>query len=60
MGDVNGDGQVNITDATLLTSYLMNNGGSTIVEANADMNQDGDLNITDLTLLVAHLLNATD
>ena len=58
-GDVNGDGQVNITDATLLTSYLMNNGG-TIVEANADMNQDGDLNITDLTLLVAHLLNSTD
>ena len=60
LGDVNGDGQVNITDATLLTSYLMNNGGSTIVEANADMNHDGDLNITDLTLLISQLLNATD
>lgn len=57
-GDVNGDGQVNITDVTTLTNYLMGNTSLTIIEANADMNQDGGLNITDLTMLINMILSS--
>ena len=56
-GDVNGDGQVNITDATALIMALLNENFSNIIEANADMNGDGFINITDATVLIAQLLN---
>ena len=57
-GDVTGDGQVNITDVTTLTNYLMGNTSLSIVEANADLNQDGGLNITDLTMLINLIINS--
>ena len=56
-GDVNGDGVVNITDATALIAALLNENYSNIIEANADMNGDGSINITDATVLIALLLN---
>ena len=57
MGDVNGDGIINISDATALTNHLLGSTVSPFVEANADMVQDGILNITDLTNLINYLLN---
>lgn len=52
-GDANGDGTVNITDATCIISRLSNGvNPPNYVESNADMNGDGTVNITDVTLLV--------
>ena len=53
-GDVNGDGKVNISDVTLLISYLMSDSGN-IDRYAADMNGDTDINITDCTKLINYL-----
>jgi len=58
-GDVNGDGEVNVTDVTLLISHVM--GGSAYIDMeNADVNRDGDINITDITMLIAHVMGTLD
>ena len=54
-GDVNGDGLVNITDATLLINYLLNDSQDELTPA-ADVNGDGLFNITDATELINRLL----
>ncbi|MBO5968473.1 MAG: N-acetylmuramoyl-L-alanine amidase [Clostridia bacterium] len=46
-GDVNGDGQVNISDTTALLDYL--SGGGFV--PNPDVNRDGQVNISDVTEL---------
>ena len=55
-GDVNGDGQVNITDVTLLISAVLSSDYSAIIEQAADMNGDGAVNITDVTLLISNVM----
>lgn len=55
LGDVNHDGFVNVTDATLLNNMLLN--GVTDIPVEADMNQDEVINITDLTELINYLIN---
>ena len=52
LGDVNGDGTVNITDVTTLISCVMSENTSNIVVEAADMNGDGNINITDVTMLI--------
>ena len=59
MGDVNGDGLLNITDVTLLTSHLMGGVVDLFHEEVADINQDGVLNVTDLTLLIGIIIAQT-
>ena len=54
-GDVNGDSNVNVTDATTLIHQLLTGATS---PASADCNQDGLVNITDVTALVELILNA--
>ena len=58
LGDVNGDGLVNITDVTMLISYVLNSGSVDIVTEAADMNDDGSINITDVTMLINQVLNS--
>ena len=58
-GDVNGDGQVNPTDATVLINALLNEDLSSINTANADMDSDGTINVTDAIQLINYLLNGT-
>lgn len=59
LGDVNGDGVVNVSDATALINYLVNEGAAApIVFDNADMNGDGLLNVSDATNLINQLLNS--
>ena len=58
VGDVNGDGVVNITDVTMLISYTMT-GTGTIIEQAADINGDGQINITDVTLLISMVMNGS-
>lgn len=55
-GDVDGNGLVNVTDATVLINALLNENFSGINEANADVDGNGALNVTDATLLIGFLL----
>jgi surface protein len=52
-GDVDGDGNINITDVTVLIDCLLS--GMTPPAA-ADCDQDGNVNITDVTVLIDYLL----
>ena len=54
-GDVNGDGNVDISDVTALTDQLLV--GGTISNPAADCNQDGDVDIADVTALIDYLLS---
>ena len=56
-GDVNGDGNVSITDVTALIDLLL--GSESISNQAADCNQDGDISITDVTALIDFLLSGT-
>lgn len=56
-GDVNGDGNVSITDVTALIDLLL--GSDSISNQAADCNQDGDISITDVTALIDFLLSGT-
>ena len=52
LGDVNGDGLVNITDVVLLVDYVLGINDPSFIKANADINADDSINILDATLLV--------
>lgn len=52
-GDVNGDGDVTISDVTALIDILLNGGTSA---GNADVNNDGQVTIADVTVLIDYLL----
>ena len=56
-GDVNGDGQRNISDVTAVISAVLNEDFSGINAANADMTGDGMVNISDVTMMIGCLLN---
>ncbi len=58
-GDVNDDGQVNISDVTALINYLLSGNADGVNVANADCNQDTLINISDVTALINRLLTGT-
>ena len=53
IGDINGDGEINLIDVVLLVSNILDD----TVNENGDMNQDGSLNVLDVVLLVDIILN---
>ncbi|MBO4803804.1 MAG: C10 family peptidase [Muribaculaceae bacterium] len=57
IGDVNGNGSIDISDATLLIDYLLNGDSTGINMENADCNQNGVVDISDVTTLINYLLN---
>ena len=57
LGDVNGDGAVNVADVTSLISYVLNGCTATFHTENAHMNDDGVLNVADVTALISYILN---
>lgn len=59
-GDVNGDGQVNITDVTVLIDYLLSGNSSSVSMLGSDVNLDGQVNIADVTALIDELLNSNN
>ena len=60
LGDVNKDGNVNISDVTMLIDYLLGSVAEDGFDANAaDVNQDSSINISDVTSLIDMLLNGT-
>lgn len=62
LGDVNGDGFVNVTDVTLLVNHILGNDNDTdnFIDENADINVDGDINVTDVTELVNIILSGVN
>ena len=54
LGDVNGDGEVDIADVTMLISIVLKK--SPVDLAVADMNNDGSINISDVTALIDYVL----
>lgn len=59
-GDVTGDEKINIGDATLLISIIINDAYNELDEfqmAAADFNGDGEVNITDAVLITNDILN---
>ncbi|MBO4803202.1 MAG: leucine-rich repeat protein, partial [Muribaculaceae bacterium] len=56
-GDVNGDGSVDITDATMLINYLLSGNSTGMNLTAADVNDDGLVDITDATTLINYLLS---
>ena len=57
VGDVNGDDEVNITDVTLIASYILGNQVESFDETVADMNDDGKIDIADVTSIINTILN---
>ncbi len=56
LGDINGDGELDLLDSTILERHLAQfNGYETIDESVADVNQDGEVNLFDSTILERHL-----
>ena len=56
-GDVNSDGEVNISDVTVLIDYLLNPDDAHIDRIAADVNTDGEINISDVTGIIDILLS---
>lgn len=56
VGDVNQDGEVNITDVVCLVNYLLTGDGTGIDLVAADVNCDGEINITDAVTLLNLIL----
>ncbi|MBR2146701.1 MAG: dockerin type I repeat-containing protein, partial [Muribaculaceae bacterium] len=54
VGDVNGDGEVNTVDITILYNYLLN--GTTENMINGDQSGDGSITTVDITVIYNVLL----
>ena len=55
-GDVNGDGEVNITDVSAIIDVILA-GDDADKEFNADVNGDGEVNISDISALIDIILS---
>ena len=60
MGDVNGDGTVNITDVILTVNHILGNTPDKFDKVAADMNGDDAINISDITQMIQAILETTD
>ena len=56
-GDLNGDGNINISDVTALINLLM--GSNPNSNPAADVNGDGNVNISDVTILINMLMSGS-
>jgi hypothetical protein len=58
LGDVTGDGLLNVSDVTALIAYILGNTPVNFVEEAANVNGDGAVNVADVTLLIQMVLNS--
>lgn len=55
MGDVNGDGKVNLKDVVTLTRYLSDPNSASILRSKSDVNKDGTVSLIDAALIRRYL-----
>lgn len=60
LGDVNGDGMVNITDVILTVNHILGNTPDKFNKVAADVNGDDAVNVSDVTLMVRSILGTAD
>ena len=56
LGDVNGDGEISISDVTLLVDYLLEQAGDKFILSNADVNKDGRISVSDAVSIIKLIL----
>ena len=52
LGDVNRDGEVNVTDVMLTVNHIFGQASEVFYSDNADVNEDGEVNVTDVMGIV--------
>lgn len=57
IGDVNGDGVINISDVVCLINYILEKDNPIFIYNAADVNNDGSINISDVTSIVDLIIN---
>ncbi len=60
LGDVNGDGEVNITDVNVVTGIIMGETLDAETMERADVNEDGSINISDINAIINIILNPAE
>ena len=56
-GDVNGDGEINISDINAIINIILGVEVSPEIVARADVNSDGEVNISDINQIISTILN---
>lgn len=59
-GDVNDDGEINVSDIVEIVNYIMGKPSAKFVEAAADLNEDGEVNVTDIVKIVTIIMSANN
>ncbi len=57
IGDVNNDGEINVTDVTTLISIILDDNPDDYELLRIDINQDNEVNVADVTTLINIILN---
>ena len=56
-GDVNGDGEINMSDVTYLIQYILGNPADDFNADAADVNEDGEIGMPDVMFLIQYINN---
>ena len=56
MGDVNGDGEIDVSDVAVMIAYILGSPVETFHREVADMDDDGVVDVTDVTLVISIVL----
>ena len=56
LGDVNGDGKINVVDFTAIANYILGKSPVGFIEKAADLGGDGKVNVVDLTAVANIIL----
>ena len=57
VGDVNQDGEVNVSDVNVVINIILNYNGEGALNMRADVNGDGEVNVSDVNVLINIILN---
>ncbi len=62
MGDVNGDGEIDISDAMKIVAYIVRGSslGSKVYSYSADVTNDNEIDISDASKIVAHIVRGVE